>query len=102
MVKNLQTALKKKVGNECNSCYLVFANEEDLRDHIQITLHKGPTSSGTQNFKYRINEKTTTSNLLKGAQRNHFNVEYKQGATNLDFSDGIWTKDKRVCLNVKP
>ena len=37
-----------------------------------------------------MTSKSVKSNLLKGANRNHFGIEYKQGATNVDFSDGSW------------
>ena len=55
------------------------------------TVHKVP-SDGTRNFKYRLTAKKAKANLLKGAKRKHIGVEHKQGATNIDFSDGSWIK----------
>ena len=65
-------------------------NETDFKDHILTTLHKGPPSTGTRNFQYRMTSKSAKANLLKGANRDHFSIDYKQGASNLDFSDGSW------------
>ena len=81
--------LKKK--SSCVPCEKSFQTEEELKEHILSTVHKGP-SDGTRNFKYRLTAKTAKKNLLKGARRKHISVEHKQGASNIDFSDGAWIK----------
>ena len=80
---------KTSIGSICNSCDITFPSEADFKEHILNTIHNGP-SNGTRNFKYRMSAKTAKSNLLKGAKREHINVDYKQGASNIDFSDGAW------------
>ena len=78
------------IESKCSSCDLIFQNEEAFKDHILTTIHKGPPSEGTRNFKYRMTSKAARTNLLKGARREHFSIEHKQGASNVDFSDGTW------------
>jgi hypothetical protein len=95
MVKMLESIVKDS-GNRnlvarCNVCEKSFLTELEFKDHILTTVHKGP-SDGTRNFKYRLTAKTAKTNLLKGARRKHIAVEHKQGATNIDFSDGSWIK----------
>jgi hypothetical protein len=72
MVKMLEltnkTPLDKMRLNKCNVCDTGFSSEEEFKDHILTTIHKGP-SDGTRNFKYRLTAKTAKSNLLKGARR---------------------------------
>ena len=68
---------------------LTVKREAKFKEHILTTVHKGP-ADGTRNFKYRLTAKTAKSNLIKGAQRKHFDIQYKQCAINLDFSDGAW------------
>jgi len=87
MVKSID---RTSIGNRCNSCDESFTNEIEFKDHILTTLHRGPPAEGTRNFKYKLTSKKAKDNLLKGASRDHFSVEYKQGATNVDFSDGSW------------
>jgi hypothetical protein len=93
MVKMLthKTSVGRIQSNECKTCDQRFLSEGEFRDHILTTVHKGP-SDGTRNFKYRLTAKTAKSNLLKGARRKHFGIEHKQGASNIDFSDGAWIK----------
>ena len=79
-------AILNKVGNKCNSCDETFTSDEQLKDHILSTI----PSNGTRNFKYRMNSRKVVSNIREGAKRGHFTVEYKHGATNVDFSDGSW------------
>ena len=57
------------LGTKCNTCDLNFESDEDFKDHILTTIHKGP-SDGTRNFKYRLTAKTAKANLIKGALRN--------------------------------
>ena len=95
MVKVLERRKQGEiVGNnsletDCKVCDITFATETDLKDHILSTVHRGP-SDGTRNFKYRLTAKTAKKNIIKGAQRKHMAVEHKQGAINIDFSDGAW------------
>ena len=77
------------IGNECKVCDMNFVSEEDFKEHILTTVHRGP-ADGTRNFKYRLTAKTAKNNLLKGAKRKHMEIEHKQGAINVDFSDGAW------------
>ena len=79
------------LGNKCNECDLFFQTENDFKDHILTTIHGRP-SDGTRNFKYKLTAKTAKSNLIKGALRKHIEIEHKQGAANMDFSDGAWIK----------
>ena len=92
MVKYLEEknqAMNGTLQTKCNACDLNFNSEVELKDHILTTIHKGP-SDGTRFFKYRLTAKTAKTNLLKGALRKHMDIQHKQGATNLDFSDGAW------------
>ena len=91
MVKALELKKKNLISLNCNGCDENFATEVDFKDHILTTVHRGP-SDGTRNFKYRLTAKKAKANLLKGAKRKHIGVEHKQGATNIDFSDGSWIK----------
>ena len=77
------------IGKDCKECHITFSTEADLKEHILTTVHGGP-SDGTRNFNYRLTAKTAKKNLIKGAQRKHIDIEYKQGAINVDFSDGAW------------
>ena len=77
------------IGNECRVCDINFVSEEDFKEHILTTVHRGP-ADGTRNFKYRLTAKTAKNNLIKGAKRKHMEIEHKQGAINVDFSDGAW------------
>ena len=88
-MKSKKSSLVTALGTRCNACDENFKSEADFKDHILTTIHKGP-SDGTRNFNYRLTAKTAKSNLVKGALRNHIEVEHKQGATNIDFSDGAW------------
>ena len=87
MVKCIE---RSSIGKRCNPCDEDFADETEFKDHILTTLHRGPPAEGTCNFKYKLTSQKAKNNLRKGANRDHFNVEYKQGATNVDFSDGSW------------
>ena len=79
------------LGKECEVCDIDFATEAEFTDHILTTVHKRPSNgNGTRTFKYKLTAKTAKANLIKGAQRKHIGVEYKQGAINIDFSDGAW------------
>ena len=92
MVKYLEEKNESMHGTlqtKCNACDLNFNSEVEFKDHILTTIHKGP-SDGTRNFQYRLTAKTAKSNLIKGALRKHMNIEHKQGAANVDFSDGAW------------
>ena len=90
MVKFLQNQERTiDSKNICIECDEEFASETDFKDHILTTLHSGPSKS-TRNFKYRVTDKTARTNLMKGAKRKHLGIEIKQGATNIDFSDGSW------------
>ena len=89
VAKRITKVANKDIGFHCHSCDLKFVGEEELKDHILTTVHNGP-SQGTRNFKYRMTEKTARANIVKGARKKHFQVEHKQGATNIDFSDGSW------------
>ena len=93
MVKALKHSLKSDqqiaIGNFCHSCDLKFNSEEDFKEHILTTIHNGPAEA-TRNFKFRLTEKIAKSNIIKGAKKSNLNIEYKQGATNIDFSDGTW------------
>ena len=73
----------------CEPCDEAFDSVTDLKDHVLDTPHNGPYT-GTRNFKYKLTEKTAKSNLIRGAKREHFAIDSKQGATNIDFSDGSW------------
>ena len=84
-----KSSFNTMIGTRCNACDENFQSAEEFKEHILTTVHKGPVD-GTQNFKYRLTAKTAKSNLIKGALRNHMEVEYKHGAVNLDFSDGAW------------
>ena len=77
------------IGTKCDACDENFKSEAGFKEHILTTVHRGP-SDGTRNFKYRLTAKTAKSNLIKGALRKHIEIQYKQGAINLDFSDGAW------------
>ena len=88
-IQNRQSSGGISIGTKCNACDANFHSEADFKEHILTTVHKGP-ADGTRNFKYRLTAKTAKSNLIKGAQRKHINVQHKQGAINLDFSDGAW------------
>ena len=89
ITSNAETSVVEYIGNNCNSCDIFFDSEEEFKDHILTTLHKGP-SEGKRNFKYRMTDKTARANLLKGAVKEHFSINHKQGATNVDFNDGTW------------
>ena len=95
MVKVLEKRKQGEVGGnsfletDCKVCDITFATETELKDHILTTVHRGP-SDGTRNFKYRLTAKTAKKNIIKGAQRKHMDVQHKQGAINVDFSDGAW------------
>ena len=90
MVKRVVQSNNLNIGKRCNTCDKTFENETDFKDHILTTVHRGPPSEGTRNFQYRLTAKKAKSNLLKGAQRDHFSIEHKQGTTNVDFSGGSW------------
>ena len=47
----IEDSLLKEVGNKCGSCDIIFSTENEFKDHILTTLHKGPPSEGTRNFK---------------------------------------------------
>ena len=95
MVKVLERKTKMDVvknfnlGKDCKECNITFSTEAELKDHILTTVHGGP-SDGTRNFSYRLTAKTAKKNIVRGAQRKHIDVVYKQGAINVDFSDGAW------------
>ena len=89
VIKNDNSKVDSKIGTKCNACDKSFHSEGDFKEHILTTVHKGP-ADGTRNFKYRLTAKTAKSNLLKGALRKHIDIQYKQGAINIDFSDGSW------------
>ena len=89
VIKNENAKVDSKIGTNCNACDVNFHSEESLKEHILTTVHKVP-ADGTRNFKYRLTAKTAKSNLLKGALRKHIDIQHKQGAINVDFSDGSW------------
>ena len=87
--KKNSTVMDTAIGTKCNACDVNFKSEIDFKEHILTTVHRGP-SDGTRNFQYRLTAKTAKSNLIKGALRKHIEIEHKQGAINIDFSDGSW------------
>ena len=46
--------------------------------------------SGRRRFNFKLSEKKATSNLLKGADREHLQIETKQNCTNFRFSTGAY------------
>ena len=93
MVKMIEGNKRRTVslGKECKVCEIDFATEEEFSDHILTTVHKRPSNgNGPRTFNYKLTAKKAKASLIKGAQRKHIGVEYKQGAINIDFSDGAW------------
>ena len=84
----LKEGLTKSLNN-CIPCDQIFESTDDFKEHILTTIHNGPAKS-TRSFKYKLSERTAKKNLIKGAKRQHLMNEIKQGATNIDFSDGSW------------
>ena len=98
MVKKLKGSTKvmslvKDIDTRCNSCDLNFSTEAEFKDHILTTIHKGlqvKDTDGGRHFDYKLTSKKAKYNLRRGARREHFSIEHKQGASNVDFSDGTW------------
>ena len=86
MVKRIT---QRNTQSACTPCDKSFDSLDDLKDHILTTVHNGPCVK-TRNFNYKMTDNTAKNNLIKGAKRQHLYLEYKLGATNLDFSDGSW------------
>ena len=62
-------------------------NETQLKE---MNVSDQNSISGRRRFNFKLSEKKATSNLLKGADREHLQIETKQNCTNFRFSTGAY------------
>ena len=89
-MKNQEVDLENKALQiQCDDCDIGFKSNYHLENHMKSSQHL--IKSGLdRKFKYKLNQKTTKSKLLKGAQKLPFEKYIKSNCIVIEFSDGSY------------